>query len=143
MQRFLVATDGSEGAERAVTAAASLAKLANGTLLIMTVSEDKLSQKQIREFQAAGLDEGDALDAINHGILARASTLARDCGAGDVKTALCIGDPAEMIIDRIRRETIDAVVVGRRGRGQLTGLLLGSVSQKLASLAPCMVVIVP
>jgi hypothetical protein len=30
-----------------------------------------------------------------------------------------------------------------RGRGQLIGLLLGSISQKLVSLAPCAVVVVP
>ena len=35
------------------------------------------------------------------------------------------------------------LVVGRRGRGRLSGLLLGSVSQKVASLAPCIVIVVP
>jgi nucleotide-binding universal stress UspA family protein len=143
MQRFMVATDGSDGAERAVKAAATLAKLANGELIILMVSEDRLSEKQIREFQAAGLNEGDALEAINQRILARATVLARECGATNVKTTLSSGDPAEMIIDWIQRGHIDAVVVGRRGRGQLTGLLLGSVSQKLVSLAPCVVIVVP
>ncbi|MFZ1101539.1 MAG: universal stress protein [Hyphomicrobiaceae bacterium] len=33
--------------------------------------------------------------------------------------------------------------MGRHGRGRLAGLLLGSVSQKIASLAPCAVILVP
>ncbi len=53
------------------------------------------------------------------------------------------GDPAECIIEASTRESADALVVGRRGRDQLAGLLLGSVSQKLANLAPCSTVIVP
>ena len=36
----------------------------------------------------------------------------------------------------------DLLVVGSRGRGGFTGLLLGSVSQQCASAAPCPVVIV-
>jgi len=52
-------------------------------------------------------------------------------------------DPAEAIIEAARREHADAIIVGRRGRGQLAGLLLGSVSQKVVSLAPCTVIVVP
>jgi nucleotide-binding universal stress UspA family protein len=48
-----------------------------------------------------------------------------------------------VIIDCIVSEKVDAVVVGRRGHGQLAGLLLGSVSQKLATLSPCPMIIVP
>ena len=53
------------------------------------------------------------------------------------------GDPAKVLIETVEREHADAIVVGRRGRGRLEGLLLGSVSQKLSCLAPCMVIVVP
>jgi len=64
-------------------------------------------------------------------------------GAIPIKTSVTEGDPTEEILAYVSAKTIDAVVVGRRGRSTLTRLLLGSVSQKLASLAPCIVIICP
>jgi nucleotide-binding universal stress UspA family protein len=60
-----------------------------------------------------------------------------------IKTQAAWGDPAEVIVEIARAEQMEAIVIGRRGRGRLAGLLLGSVSQKVASLASCIVIVVP
>ena len=51
------------------------------------------------------------------------------------------GDPANTLVELA--ETADLLVVGTRGRGGFTGLLLGSVSQRCAERSPCPVVVVP
>ena len=48
-----------------------------------------------------------------------------------------IGDAAKCIIDYANKHGIDVIVMGTRGFGELQGLLLGSVSMKVQSLAPC------
>ncbi|MEY9214531.1 universal stress protein [Thermobifida halotolerans] len=50
------------------------------------------------------------------------------------------GHPAEVLIDE--SEYADLVVVGSRGRGGFTGMLLGSVSQTLLSHSHCPVMVV-
>ena len=51
------------------------------------------------------------------------------------------GNPADVLHDEGLHAAL--LVVGSRGRGGFAGLLLGSVSQRVAQRAPCPVVVVP
>ncbi len=142
MRRILAATDGSEGANRAGNVAAELARALGGTLLILTVG-DNLSGGEIRQLARSEGDLGEALELLANEILARARERAQRVGAPHIETHTAWGDAAEAIIEAARRNQADAIVIGRRGRGRLAGLLLGSVSQKVVTLAPCTVIVVP
>jgi len=143
MKIIIAATDDSEGAKRAVAFAAGLAKSTNAKLLIVNVSRDSFSSEERSQLDRLRVTEGDALEQLSLGILKRAEAAAHDHGATDIELMTGAGDPAEVLIDTVNRKHADAIVAGRRGRGRLEGLLLGSVSQKLTSLAPCAVIVVP
>jgi nucleotide-binding universal stress UspA family protein len=48
-----------------------------------------------------------------------------------------VGDPAKEILSVAAEEHADIIIMGRRGMGDLAGLLLGSVSHKVSHLAEC------
>ena len=56
---------------------------------------------------------------------------------------LASGDPASALIQELKQGKHDLVVVGTHGRTGLSHVLLGSVAEKLARLAPVPVVTVP
>ena len=67
----------------------------------------------------------------------------RAVGVASEQRASHGGEVAQTILDVAGEKDADAIVVGKRGSGQLAGALLGSVSQKLVSLAPRVVMVVP
>jgi len=142
MRRIMVATDGSDGADRAVDVAAELAKAVAGSLLIVNVGGD-MPGDEMKRLAHAEKDIGDALEARTRQILRDARERAQRLGAPGVQVQSGWGDASEVIIEIAEAQRVDTIVVGRRGRGRLAGLLLGSVSQKLVSLAPCVVIVVP
>jgi nucleotide-binding universal stress UspA family protein len=64
-----------------------------------------------------------------------------DAGDVAVEGVLVRGGAAHALIDRA--QGADLLVVGSRGLGGFTGLLLGSVSQQVVHHAPCPVVVIP
>lgn len=143
MKRILAATDGSEGATRAVEVAARLAKDCGATLAVVTVGSGRLTEEEARTARTLGIAPGDLLERFAREILDTAVARAREIGVTRVEICDCVGDAAQAIAELAERDKADMVVVGRRGRGRLAGLVLGSVSQKLATSAPCAVVTVP
>jgi nucleotide-binding universal stress UspA family protein len=75
--------------------------------------------------------------ALGERLVADAQAQAHQRGVPSVRTVLREGDPAAAILNLAREESADIIVMGRRGLGDLAGLLLGSVSHKVTHLAEC------
>ena len=142
MRHVLLATDGSSGGDRAADVAAELAKATGAKFSVLTVGGN-LSRDEMEHLSRGERNIGDALDALSDRILVTAAERVRSAGVSEIHCEVGWGDPAEVIIETAERLHADTIVVGRRGRGRLAGLLLGSVSQKVATLAPCVVILVP
>ena len=123
VERILVATDRSETAELAVAFASDMAERYEAELLLLRVllSDDGVLAEAARE------------------LAEHARELAGERGRSSVVVA---DDPAEAIIEAVRREQADVVVVGSVGMSGRKEFLLRNVPNRISHNVPCTVVIV-
>jgi nucleotide-binding universal stress UspA family protein len=145
MTRILVATDGSEDANRAVDYAAHRAKQDNAELLIVNVMGGYGLPEKV--FVALANEQHfwlkELLESESAGTLAAARERARTAGVSTILLESRTGEIAQTIIEIAQEMRADAIVVGKRGAGRVAGVLLGSVSQKLVVLSPLPLTIIP
>jgi nucleotide-binding universal stress UspA family protein len=138
MKTFLVASDGSAAAEKAVDFAANRAKQEPARLVIVNVSEPfcpiGVSELDVSVFDNAMRKESAAiLDAA----------LARAKAAGvSASTVHEIGPPAEAIIAIAKREGAGEIFVASHGRHGFARAAMGSISSRVVEWAPCTVTVV-
>ncbi|MEM9683248.1 MAG: universal stress protein, partial [Pseudomonadota bacterium] len=82
------------------------------------------------------------LEKFGTQILERAEFIAGREGARSIDRILEFGDPASSLLDTAEREKAELIVIGTRGLGRIKEIQLGSVSHKVAMLAPCPCMIV-
>lgn len=155
--RILVPVDGSEHSERAVAFAIELAVRFEASVTFVHVLTRVLARQQLKRYvehlQSASEPDEIEIESVKKalsrsgetegaGLLERVKSEAEAAGVGDVNTSLADGEPAGVIVREADRGGYDLVVMGRRGVGGFRGLLVGSVSQRVASAAMPTVVMV-
>jgi nucleotide-binding universal stress UspA family protein len=135
MKTMLLATDGSESSERALTFAIELAQETGASLEVVSVRP---------QWSRTGA-QSIALELDSYGTCGQVaeSAVARATRAGVTATAHVLeGDTVSCIIDTAARMHAELLVIGSRGLGSISGAILGSVSQALVRRSPVPVTIV-
>ena len=137
-ENILLAVDGSEHAMKAAQAASNLANAMNSQTLRIVVAYDTIPVHIGDPYMQNAVN---ARVSETEEILQRAVQVVWAVSA-QIYTEMIEGNPAETIIELSRTRSSDLIIMGARGLGKLSGLLLGSTSQKVLSLASCPVLIV-
>lgn len=146
-KNILVALDGSKHAKRAAIVATDLAQRYKSRLQFITVTKKpppRISD-ELRHYMEienlTGMPDELVSDAVAK-ILADAEKYARKKGLKQVQKTAQSGPVARTITGVAKRQKADLIVMGCRGLGEAEGLLLGSVSHKVVSMADCPVMTV-
>lgn len=139
-KKILVPTDASEYSRRALKMALELARSVQAEVVLLHVSYTPqaywgytisygitVTQEQLDQ-------NGElALDATLNGI---------DSEQVVIHKRVESGHPVTIIVDQIKKENIDLVIMGSHGYGAIAGSVLGSVSQRVLQRASCPVLII-
>lgn len=136
INRILVTTDGSPASNRAISLAAHLAITNDATLYLLNVIRDMQlppALKKMAKVENIGQARQDVLDFVAEKVLGDGERRAKRKGVKSVRKATGHGDPATAIGNHAQRNKIDLIVMGTRGLGSVKGMLMGSVSRKVAN----------
>jgi nucleotide-binding universal stress UspA family protein len=136
MERIVVGVDGSEAAHQALEWAMDEARRRNA----MVEAVHAWHQPFVTGYAYMGeIPLGDYVNEAQ--AILDAAIAAVDTTGVTVESKIIAGGASEVLVEEAKGA--DLLVVGSRGRGGFSGLLLGSVSQQAAHHAPCPIVIIP
>lgn len=135
---ILVAHDGSEHADKALSRAANIAVLTKSSLVVLSVVPDlcmmEISDDDCKSMYKIMTEESEK----------RLAAVKEDLsGKGvEMETLVLFGNAADTIIRTCADKKSDLVVIGSHGRYGAKKFLLGSVSSKVVDHAHCDVLVV-
>jgi nucleotide-binding universal stress UspA family protein len=134
MTTIVIGFDGSPSAERGLERATELTT-AGGRVVIVTAAVSIPARSIIDEpIVSPSVDERDAL-------LDRAGASLRSRGIEPTLVA-ADAEPAEALVQAVRSEHADLLIVGSAGSGFVTRAILGSTAESVVRHAPCDVLVV-
>ncbi|MFK4145465.1 universal stress protein [Streptomyces sp. NPDC004065] len=138
--RIVVGVDGSESSKRALRWAVRQGELTGGVVEAVTAWDIPQFHGSLGWLPPSSGDEA-ALEGRARRELARAvEEAAGPEPSVEVRAEVRYGTPASVLLSASRGAAL--LVVGSRGLGGFSGLLLGSVAQHCTQHAPCPVVVI-
>ncbi len=143
MQRILVPFDGSAAAKRAVEQVVTLAAAMTSppeAILLTVIPPAGFGDQLRRDKPGSGAPKESALNNVQLALKLAAETL----GKAGVKSQehIEIGQPEELINHYANSYRCDLIVMGTRGLGAASSLLLGSVTNRTVHLTDLPVMLV-
>jgi nucleotide-binding universal stress UspA family protein len=138
-KKIVVALDGSPQSDRAFALVQGLAGLTKASVTIVHVREMMIAPavggvpRRIDEDSLEAKIQGQVDQLTAAGIVAELRVIVTTHASG----------PAHDIATVAREVGADLIAVGTRGQGLISGLLLGSVTQRLLQIAPCPILASP
>ena len=158
LRKIMIPIDGSDNARRALTMASTLAAKFDAELLVVHSLLRGHVPDHVRALAKTPVPEQpslsvggayvppslphDTLEEIATALLEEARQSAESAGVRTVRTSSRPEDATRAILSEAERFEPDLIIMGSRGLGDLKGLLLGSVSQKVQQLFPGNVLLV-
>jgi nucleotide-binding universal stress UspA family protein len=136
---IVVGTDGSKHAEKALEFAAEEARRRNAAVHVVTAWHVPAAVYGPGFAPMANPPVDDVTRQAAEDVAERAAESLRARGL-EVETSVCHAQAAEALVEQA--QGAELLIVGSRGHGGFSGLLLGSVGHQCVQHAPCPTVIV-
>lgn len=137
-QQLLVAIDGSEGSLRAADVAIELATHLGARLDILSVEET--SPRYVATHEESTREHSAALEYYDR-VQAPVGKRAEQQGV-QTRCAVLSGHEGQVILDYIKEQHCDLLVLGHQGHSGVWGAFLGSTADKLVSHVPCSALVI-
>jgi len=136
-KHIAIANDGSEGAFKALSFAIDLAHVHHAQLHMVLVEELPDLPASIDEVK----EERDEADHRFKPVVERAQTLAK-LKRVKLEVHILTGHPVRTIVDFIKENAVDHLVVGFMGHSALYERIIGGTADRLVRFSPCSVTVV-
>ena len=134
-KRILVGYDGSQTSENALEMGLSIASALDSKVEVLSVVQPPEPATSV-ELHAVI----DSAKQHYEKALSRVADAANGNGI-KIETNIVVGHPAEQIIKRAEQSHADLIVLGRRGISKFEKLVMGSISERVLTYAPCPVLV--
>jgi nucleotide-binding universal stress UspA family protein len=135
-RKILIASDGSDGARKALSTAIELSKRLGAELNMVSVEELPRFASSVDEIVEDKQDQNQRFARV-----IREARRAAEVEGIRLSARVVAGHAVPTIVELVEREGFDLLVIGFMGHSAIYNRLIGSTTDRLVELAPCPVLV--